>query len=185
MIKERAILSNIPNILSLLRIAVSPVLILLLLSPGKFLSIFSAALFWIASLTDLLDGYIARKYNASSSLGKFLDPLADKLLVSTSLIMLVSLGRAPAWMAALIIGREIAVTGLRGIAISDGIVIESSKMGKYKTFSQISAIIGLLLHYPFLGINWHSVGAVLLWIALIMTLWSGIEYLQGFIRKES
>lgn len=178
-------LSNVPNILSLFRIVVSPILILLLLSPGKFLSIFSAALFLVASLTDLLDGYIARKYNASSSLGKFLDPLADKLLVSTSLIMLVSLGRAPAWMAALIIGREIAVTGLRSMAISDGIVIESSKFGKYKTVLQVSAIIGLLFHYPFLGVNWHSVGGALLWIALIMTLWSGIEYLQGFIRKES
>ncbi len=162
----------------------SPVLILLLLSPGKFLSIFSALLFWIASLTDLLDGYIARKYNASSSLGKFLDPLADKLLVSTSLIMLVSLGRAPAWMVALIIGREIAVTGLRTMAISDGIVIESSKFGKYKTLSQISAIIGLLLHYSFWSINFHVVGMVLLWIALVMTLWSGAEYLQGFLGKE-
>lgn len=184
MIKERATLANIPNILSLFRIAVSPVLILLLLSPGKFLSIFSAVLFWIASLTDLLDGYIARKYNASSSLGKFLDPLADKLLVSTSLIMLVSLGRAPAWMVALIIGREIAVTGLRTMAISDGIVIESSKFGKYKTLSQISAIIGLLLHYSFWSINFHVVGMVLLWIALVMTLWSGTEYLQGFLGKE-
>ncbi len=184
MIKERAILSNIPNILSLLRIAVSPVLIFLLLSPGKFLSIFSAALFWLASLTDLLDGYIARKYNASSSLGKFLDPLADKLLVSTSLIMLVSLGRAPAWMVALIIGREIAVTGLRTMAISDGIVIESSKMGKYKTLSQVSAITGLLLHYSFWSINFHIIGMALLWIALVMTLWSGIEYLQGFLGTE-
>ncbi len=184
MIKERATLSNIPNILSLFRIAVSPVLILLLLSPGKFLSIFSAVLFWIASLTDLLDGYIARKYNASSSLGKFLDPLADKLLVSTSLIMLVSLGRAPAWMVALIIGREIAVTGLRTMAISDGIVIESSKFGKYKTVSQVSAIIGLLLHYSFWSIDFQVVGMVLLWIALVMTLWSGAEYLQGFLGKE-
>jgi CDP-diacylglycerol--glycerol-3-phosphate 3-phosphatidyltransferase len=185
MLKNKDLLSNIPNVLSLVRIAVAPILIVLLMAPGKFLSVLSAFLFLIASLTDLIDGYIARKYNATSSLGKFLDPLADKLLVSTSLIMLVALGRAPAWMAALIIGREVAVTGLRSMAISDGIVIESSRMGKYKTFSQITAIIGLLLHYTFLGINWHSVGAALLWVALIMTLWSGLEYLQGFIRKES
>ncbi|MFQ5900642.1 MAG: CDP-diacylglycerol--glycerol-3-phosphate 3-phosphatidyltransferase [Thermodesulfobacteriota bacterium] len=174
---------NIPNLLSLFRIGVVPVLIIVLLSPGRILSVFSALLFSVASITDWLDGYIARRYNAVSSVGKFLDPLADKILISTCLIMLVSLNRVPAWMVALIICREMIITGIRSIAVTEGIMVEVSKMGKYKTFFQIAAIIGLLLHYPFWGIDFQTVGGILIWIAFVLTIWSGTKYLLKFLEK--
>ncbi|MFQ5585687.1 MAG: CDP-diacylglycerol--glycerol-3-phosphate 3-phosphatidyltransferase [Thermodesulfobacteriota bacterium] len=175
---------NLPNTLSLLRIGVAPILILLLLKPGKVLSIIAALLFVVASVTDIVDGYIARKWGIVTTLGKFLDPLADKLLIMTALIMLVPLGRAPAWIVALIVGREIAVTGLRAVAADAGIVIAAGTSGKYKTILQAIAVTALLLHYHLYGINTHAVGMVILWIALAVTLWSGIEYFILFIRGE-
>ena len=145
----RRIIWNLPNSLSLFRIGVAPLLILFMLFDNRFFSLLAALTFLVASLTDWLDGYFARKYSDVSVLGKFLDPVADKLLVATSLIMLVSLARVPAWMVALIIGRKIAITGLRSIAVSEGVVIPASNLGKVKTLFQISAIIGLIIHYPF------------------------------------
>ncbi|MBI5286827.1 MAG: CDP-diacylglycerol--glycerol-3-phosphate 3-phosphatidyltransferase, partial [Deltaproteobacteria bacterium] len=168
---------GLPNILSLLRIAVAPLLILILISPPtKGMSILAALIFILASLTDWLDGYLARRMMVTTTLGKFLDPLADKLLIVTSLIMLIPLERAPAWMVALIVGREIAVTGLRGVASTAGLVIPASNLGKYKTAFQIAAVAGLLIHYPIFGIDTHSIGMTLLWIALFLTLWSGLDY---------
>ncbi|MFQ5901538.1 MAG: CDP-diacylglycerol--glycerol-3-phosphate 3-phosphatidyltransferase [Thermodesulfobacteriota bacterium] len=174
---------NIPNLLSFFRIGIVPILIIILLSPGRFLSLLAAVLFFVASLTDLLDGYIARKFDISSSIGKALDPLADKILVSTCLIMLVSLDRAPAWITALIIGREIAIMGLRGIAASESFAIEVSRLAKYKTFFQTSAVTGLIIHYPFFNIDFQSIGEILLWIAFVLTIWSGTNYLLGFLKN--
>ncbi|MEW6114984.1 MAG: CDP-alcohol phosphatidyltransferase family protein, partial [Thermodesulfobacteriota bacterium] len=109
-------------------------------------------------------------------------PLADKLLNSAALIMLIPLDRAPAWLVFLIIGREIAVTGLRSIAAAEGIVIGASELGKRKTLTQNIAIFLLLWHFPFLGLNFHLIGAVLLWVALIFTYWSGAAYFARFYQ---
>jgi len=173
---------NIPNLLTFFRIALIPVLVLLLLSPSELLSILSVVVFSIASITDWLDGYLARKMNIVTNLGKFLDPIADKLLIAAALVMLVGLGRIPAWMVAVIIGREIAVTGLRSIASSEGIIIAASDLGKGKMILQISALIGLLLHYQYLGIDFHAVGMMLLWVALALTAWSGFDYFYKFMK---
>ena len=173
---------NIPNLLTFFRIALIPVLVFLLLSSSELLSILSVLVFSIASITDWLDGYIARKMNIVTNLGKFLDPIADKLLIAASLVMLVGLGRVPAWMVVVIIGREIAVTGLRSIASSEGIIIAASDLGKGKMIMQISAIIGLLLHYQYMGIDFHTVGILLLWVALALTTWSGFDYFNKFIK---
>lgn len=173
---------NIPNLLTFFRIALIPVLVFLLLSSSELLSILSVLVFSIASITDWLDGYLARKMNIVTNLGKFLDPIADKLLIAAALVMLVGLGRVPAWMVVVIIGREIAVTGLRSIASSEGIIIAASDLGKGKMIIQISALIGLLLHYQYLGIDFHAVGMMLLWIALALTTWSGFDYFNKFIK---
>ncbi|HHD12142.1 MAG TPA: CDP-diacylglycerol--glycerol-3-phosphate 3-phosphatidyltransferase [Deltaproteobacteria bacterium] len=174
---------NLPNILSLVRIGASPLLILLLLSPGRTLSIIAAFIFLAVCLTDWLDGYLARTRGSVTSLGKFLDPLADKLLIVTALIMLISLERVPAWMVALIVSREIAVTGLRTMAVRSGIVIGATWLGKLKTVSQIAAITALLLHYELWGVDFQLLGEWLIWLALVVTIWSGVDYFVRFFRK--
>lgn len=173
---------NLPNAISVVRILAAPILILLLLSPDEKTSIIAAALFVVASLTDWLDGYLARRMAVETPFGKFLDPLADKLLIVTCLIMLIPLGRVPAWMAALIIGREIAVTGLRAMVSVEGVVIAAGILGKYKTVFQIVAVTGLLIHYKFLGVDFQAIGMVFLWIALIFTVWSGVGYFLRFLK---
>ena len=183
---------NIPNILTLLRIAAIPILAVLLLSPTKDAGFWAAALFSVASVTDWLDGYLARRMGIVTVFGKFLDPIADKLLVMAALIMILPFGRVPAWMVLVILGREIIITGLRGIASTEGIVISASNLGKFKTIFQLVAIIGLLLHYdyhwlfsidhPYFYVNMHNVGMFYLWIATIITIWSGIDYLVKFLK---
>jgi CDP-diacylglycerol--glycerol-3-phosphate 3-phosphatidyltransferase len=173
---------NLPNALTVLRIMAIPVIVLLLFFPGKIASFIAAIIFLFAAITDGLDGYIARRQNVVTTLGKFLDPLADKLLVITSLIMLIHLGRVPAWIVAIIAGREMAVTGLRAIAINEGIVISASKLGKYKTLLQVIATTTLICHYSYYSIDFHNVGMIFLWAALVLTVWSGLEYFRGFFR---
>ena len=168
-----------PNNLTLLRIASIPILIVLLFSPSKVCGFFAAVVFSAASITDLLDGFLARRYGLESALGKFLDPLADKLLVSSALIMLIPHGRVEAWIVFVIIGREIAVTGLRAILSEKGIVLGAEDLGKYKTGFQVAAIIALLLHYPYFRIDFHTIGTVLLWGALFMAVWSGARYFMA------
>ena len=174
---------NLPNSITMLRIGVIPVLFLLLLNPGRILSLAITVLFIIAAVTDLLDGYIARKYGIVTRLGKFLDPLADKLIVSTAMIMLIPIGRIPAWIVALIIMRDLAVDGLRSIASTEGFIIHASKLGKQKTLCQIVAVSALLIHYPFFGADAHAVGIAVLYLALILTLWSGVDYFMKFHRE--
>lgn len=174
---------NIPNILSLSRIAASPLLIyLLIIETTKTVCVVTAVIFLIVCLTDWLDGYLARRLKLVTTLGKFLDPLADKLLIMTALIMLIPLGRAPAWMVAVILAREMAVTGLRAVAIEESVVISASNAGKAKTVSQIVAIVPLLLHYEFYGIDFHLLGSYVLWLALVLTVYSGVEYFYKFFR---
>jgi len=183
---------NLPNILTLMRIAAIPLLVVILLSPTRDAGFWAAALFSAASFTDWLDGYLARRMGVVTVFGKFLDPIADKLVVMAALIMILPYNRVPAWMVLVILGREIIITGLRGIASTEGIVIPASDLGKFKTIFQIVAIIGLLLHYdyhwffsvdhPYLFVNMHNVGMFYLWIATVITIWSGVDYLAKFIR---
>jgi CDP-diacylglycerol--glycerol-3-phosphate 3-phosphatidyltransferase len=186
--QQRATIRNIPNLLTVLRIFSIPVIVLFLTSPGPLASFLAALVFGIASLTDLLDGYLARQQKAETAIGKLLDPMADKLLILSAMIMLIPLGRIPAWIVVLIIGREVAITGLRGIASAEGVVIAASPLGKAKMVFQSLSLGGLMLHYEYLGINFHVLGMILLWIALAITLWSGIDYFwkfyQGVIKKE-
>jgi len=150
---------------------------------NEILSFIVGFIFVIASLTDLLDGYLARKWDVVSNLGKMLDPLADKLMVMSAMIMLVPLGRLPAWMAVVVMAREISVTALRAIAASEGkAVIEASGLGKYKTIFQLIAISGLLFHFknPYLNADFHKMGAVIFLVALFFTVWSGVDYFYKY-----
>jgi CDP-diacylglycerol--glycerol-3-phosphate 3-phosphatidyltransferase len=174
-----------PNLLTGARIAAVPVLMLLLFFPGPVASFMAAVLFLLAGATDFLDGFLARRHRLVSRFGKFMDPLADKLLVSAALIMLIPMGRVPAWMAFVIVGRELAVTGLRGLAASEGIILAPDRWGKTKTLLQMAALIGLILHYPYLGLDFHEIGMGLLWLALITTLASGVSYFLTFFRQFS
>lgn len=133
-------------------------------------------IFIFASLTDWLDGYIARKYELITNMGKFLDPLADKLLVSAALIILVDLGSAPSWIVIVIISREFAVTGLRLILAGGGEVVAANQLGKIKTVAQILAVISLLLNNIFFESMGIPFGMIMLYIALVFTVWSGIDY---------
>ncbi len=179
----KRVIWNLPNALTILRILAIPIIVFLLLYPGKLASFFASIIFLFAAITDGLDGYIARRQNIVTTLGKFLDPMADKLLVITSLIMLIHLGRVPAWIVAIIAGREIAVTGLRAIAINEGIVISASQLGKYKTLLQVIATTTLICHYPYYSIDLHNVGMIFLWAALVLTVGSGLDYFRGFFRQ--
>jgi CDP-diacylglycerol--glycerol-3-phosphate 3-phosphatidyltransferase len=171
-------IGNLPNTLSIMRLILIPAVLICLHFPGRLGSFLAAVFFAAAAFTDLLDGFLARRYKTVTHVGKFLDPLADKLLVSVTMIMLITLGRIPAWIVILIIAREMAVTGLRGIAIAEGKVIEASSLGKYKTIFQLVALICLCLHYEYINVDSHAVGMVLLWMALVLTLWSGWSYFR-------
>lgn len=171
-----------PNSLTLFRVAAVPLLIILLLFDNRLCGVLAALVFSVAAITDYFDGYIARRYGLVSSLGKMLDPLADKLLVSSALIMLIPLGRIPAWAVCVIIGRELAVTGLRNVISEKGEDVSASMLGKYKTGFQIAAIIPLLIHYSYFGLDFHAVGTVLFWLAVVITLWSGVDYFIRFWR---
>lgn len=184
---------NLPNLLTFARIAVIPLFVALLFFEQSVAAcMWAAAIFGAAAITDGFDGWLARKWGVVTVLGKFLDPLADKLIVMAALIMLIPSGRVPAWMVFLILAREMIITGLRSIASSEGIVIEASDLGKYKTIFQMVAIPGLLLHYDyywFFGLEWeifhvnmHNMGIVYFYIAFILTLWSGVEYLMKFTK---
>ena len=174
-------LLNAPNLLSLSRIAVAPLLIWLLTDPGRGAALCAAFAFFVACISDLLDGYLARRHGLITRLGKFLDPLADKVLVISALVMLAAmpdrLPRVPAWMVALIAARELAVTGLRTIALDEGVVLGAESLGKAKMTFEVIALHGLLVHYTYFGLlDFHAAGMVFLWIALALALWSAVIY---------
>lgn len=177
----KKILSH-PNSLTLFRILAVPVIVILLLFPNRLFTFIAAIIFSAAAITDYLDGYLARRRGLVTDLGKVMDPVADKLLVSCSFIMLASLHWIPAWIVCIIIGREIAVTGLRNIIAEKGEDISASWLGKYKTGFQIAAIIPLTFHYPYFGINLNAIGFVFLIGALVFTVWSGVDYFVRFRR---
>lgn len=165
---------NLPNKLSLTRIGLIPVMVLLLATGDRTLEIVGAAVFGLAAFTDFLDGHIARSQGIVTDLGKLLDPVADKLLTLSAMIMLVAMGLLPAWVVIVVLARELSVDGLRMIAVTKGQVIAAGKLGKIKTISQIVLILFLLLT------RWGAVshlvsGLMCLWVVLI-TLWSGVDY---------
>ncbi|MHA6258775.1 CDP-diacylglycerol--glycerol-3-phosphate 3-phosphatidyltransferase [Sporosarcina sp. CAU 1771] len=179
---------NLPNKITVFRVLLIPVFMLFMLvdfgwGTTTFLGtelgighLIGGLIFIFASATDWLDGYIARKYNLVTNMGKFLDPLADKLLVSAALIILVEIESAPSWIVIVIISREFAVTGLRLILAGGGEVVAANQLGKLKTVAQIIAISSLLLNnivFESMGIPF---GLIMLYIALIFTVWSGVDY---------
>lgn len=171
---------NPPNIISFIRILLVPVIMGLLTLDGKLANLMTAIFFILVCLTDLLDGYLARKLNIVTTLGKFLDPLADKLLLAATFIMLIPMERIAAWVVALIICREIAITGLRAVAANDGIIIEASMLGKLKTISQIVCIVPLIVHHSWYGFDFHYAGTMLMWVAFFLTIYSGVDYFVKF-----
>lgn len=181
---------GLPNLLTMARILAVPVIAVLLLNDSRAAGMWAAAVFGLAAATDGFDGWLARRWGAVTVLGKFLDPLADKLIVMAALIMLIPLDRVPAWAVLIILAREMVITGLRSIASSEGIVIDASPLGKYKTIFQMTAIAGLLLHYDFywfFGLRWEifhvdmqACGMFYFYLALILTIWSGLDYLARF-----
>jgi CDP-diacylglycerol--glycerol-3-phosphate 3-phosphatidyltransferase len=169
---------NVPNVLTVLRILAVPVLVVALLDETQNGDVIAAIVFALAALTDGLDGYIARRRQQVTTFGKLMDPLADKLLVIAALVSLVSLDRLAAWIAMVIIARELAVTGLRTIAAERGVVIAASWMGKVKTALQVAAILALIAFDP--TPVWVD---VLLYVAVAMTVISGADYFFGLRRR--
>jgi CDP-diacylglycerol--glycerol-3-phosphate 3-phosphatidyltransferase len=179
-------LRHLPNLITILRVALVPVLVVLLLHPSRTNAVLAAVTFFLACWSDFFDGYLARRHGLTTTLGKMLDPLADKLIVMAALVMLAAMPREPripAWVVVLIVGRELAVTGLRAVALSEGIVLAAEELGKYKMIFQMIALHGLLLHYDFLGIDFFSGGMYFLWPSLILSLWSGVDYHVRVIRR--
>ena len=176
---------NLPNTVTMLRIGMVPILLILPWTTSRSASWFMAWAFIVAALSDLLDGWLARRKGGRdiTRIGKLLDPLADKLLVSTALIMLLAIQRIPLWgagMVVVIVGRELAVTGLRGIASSHGHVVAATWPGKIKTLAQNCATVALLFHFETFGLPAHEIGMTLLALATALTLWSGYTYFSDY-----
>lgn len=173
---------NLPNLLTVIRIFLVPLLVVVLLTKfegravaGVHVEFVAAAIFGLASLTDWLDGYLARRRQQITWVGQVLDPIADKLLISATLVSLVQLDLAPAWMVAVIIGRELAVTGLRSVALSRGLIVPASPLGKLKMATQVTAVLLLLLgweRFPLL----LQLGKWMLWAVIITALGSALDY---------
>jgi CDP-diacylglycerol--glycerol-3-phosphate 3-phosphatidyltransferase len=191
----RAEITNLPNILTMCRVAVIPFVVYFIDNYSPTRSFIATLLYIGASITDFLDGYLARRRGQESVLGKFLDPLADKLIVMAALVYLVGTGRAPAWLVVALLARELAVTGLRSIATTEGLIIAASQGGKTKTALQLVGILFLLVHfrYPLLGfpnvqVDYHVVGLYTMYLSLGMSVFSFAEYIKLFanaVNKQS
>jgi CDP-diacylglycerol---glycerol-3-phosphate 3-phosphatidyltransferase len=177
---------NLPIALTLFRIVLVPLIIVFVISSDRLWVLIAAVIFVAASLTDWLDGRMARRRNQVTRFGTLLDPVADKLLVAAALVALVQVEMIGAWVAMVIIGRELAVTGLRGVALSMGVVVPASKFGKLKTVSQYVAITILILERgvpPEYVVPFHLLSEVALWVALALTVVSGADYFYRFFLK--
>jgi CDP-diacylglycerol--glycerol-3-phosphate 3-phosphatidyltransferase len=181
---------NLPNLLTFGRMLLIPLFIYLAYQANPEASFLAGALFAIAAITDVVDGWLARRMNKVTIIGKFMDPLADKLIVLAAMVMMVRLGRIPAWVAILLLSREFVVTGLRQIAASEGMVIAAGQEGKWKTALQLVGIVALCVHYRHwidLWV-WHGyvefnpVGQFLVYLSLVFSLWSAGVYFRGFLQ---
>jgi CDP-diacylglycerol--glycerol-3-phosphate 3-phosphatidyltransferase len=179
--------TNLPNLVTMGRVALVPFVLVFIDNFSPLRSFIASLLYLGAAAGDALDGYLARSRGEVSMLGKFLDPLADKLIVTAVLVFMVSLGRVPAWVVVVLIARDLAITGLRSIASAQGLVIAASDSGKIKTALQLVAIMMLLIHfrYPVLGLGWpldyHRAGLWILYISMGVSLFSGGQYLREFL----
>ena len=174
---------NLPISLTLLRIFFVPLLVVLLLTKGRNMDLWAVGVFLVAAVTDLLDGYFARKRGQVTTLGILLDPIADKLLTSAAFISLVWLRYVPAWMVVIIVGREFAVSGLRAIASAEGFVLEASDLAKTKMVLQVSAITVIVLERHYATLERFHVGVALLWLVLLFALASAVQYFWSFWTK--
>lgn len=181
---SRQSLTTLPNVLTYLRMATIPVIVVLLAPPSSEFSLNLAFIIYVlASLTDYLDGILARRRNTVTSIGKLLDPLADKLLTSAVLIMLIPHGKVAAWMAFVIMGRELLITGLRSIAASHGLIMNPSRMGKNKLVSQTLAFIFLLPSIPQVQPTLEMIGTFFLWVSLVLGCISALDYFVNFYKE--
>ncbi len=186
-------LLNAPNLMTLGRIALIPVFLYLLSYENRRNSFLAAAVYAVSALTDWFDGWLARISNKVTTLGKFLDPLADKVIVVSALVMLVRLGRVPVWVVVVIITREFLISGVRTIAATEGLVIPASQGGKWKTSLQLCGVICLMLHYHFaidygfgtLLTDFHAVGSMLLYLSLVPLIASAIDYVRAFYTLDT
>ena len=177
-------LTGLPNLLTYFRMATIPVIVVVLAPPASAESLNLAfALFLVASITDYLDGILARRHNLVTSIGKLLDPLADKLLTSAVMIMLIPLGKIPAWLVLIIIGRDITITGLRSIAAGQGLILDASRTGKNKMISQTVGLCFLLLTISGVEHLFDAIGMVFLWISVVLSYWSARDYCLQFYRQ--
>ncbi len=184
-------ITDLPNLITLARIALIPVVLIAIDNYSPRLSALSCVVFLLAAASDALDGYLARRMGLVTVVGKFLDPLADKLIVLSTLIMLVERGRVPGWLVVVLMSREIAVTGLRAIASSEGLVIAAGAGGKVKTALQLVGISFLLVHFRYdvllfdYSLDFHQVGIYLLYVSLVMSVLSAVEYFRFFVDAAS
>jgi CDP-diacylglycerol--glycerol-3-phosphate 3-phosphatidyltransferase len=170
---------NLPTLLTLSRVVAIPLFIIV--TPGH--NLLGALVFAVASLTDFLDGYLARRSGEVTTFGIILDPIADKFLVIAALILLVDMARISVWVAVIIIVREFLVTALRVVALSRDIVIKAETGGKLKTASQVTAIIALILDRVVFGVDLYDLGIVLIWVSIVLSVVSGVQYMVSFWRK--
>lgn len=182
---------NLPNILTLARIVVIPFVCIMIREESRVSTFFATVLYSLAAVTDMADGYLARARKQITLIGKFLDPLADKLIVLSILLTLLSMKRMDLWIVAIILAREITVTGLRAIASSEGMVIAAKPLGKFKTAFQMIALVGLLIHYPYIvnfgfyigEFDFHRMGMYFLYLSLFFSIFSAVDYFIGFVRE--
>lgn len=191
--KLRRELTNLPNLITYLRIILIPVTLWFVLHDSPVNAAIAAFIYTIASITDALDGWLARRSGQVSMLGKFLDPLADKLCVMALLVTFVPMGRVPAWLTVVILARELSITGLRALAAGEDIIISASDNAKTKTAMQLIGIVALLIHYRYtldffvfnVDVDLHRVGLAFLYVSTAFSLWSAGSYFRGFLRAIS
>src|SRR5882724_1300592 len=174
---------NLPIGITITRIVATPLLILFLISSSRVHALIAAAIFVAASFTDWLDGVVARRLNQVTTLGTLLDPIADKLLVAAALVSLLTIDKIAAWIVVVIIGRELAVTGLRAVAAGVGVIVPASRLAKWKTASQYLAITMLILEKGLISPTFHVAATAMLWGALALTVVSAVDYFYRFFRK--
>ncbi len=175
---------NLPNSLTLIRIGLVPVFLLVVFIDTKFTNIVATIIFAFASITDFVDGYIARKYKLITKMGKILDPIADKILVASALIALVELERIPGWIVIIILAREFVVGALRDYASSEGVVIAAGWSGKFKTTFQMLAIGFLVYKNDLMNIPVFTIGQILLYISVVISIYSAIDYYISYFKNE-
>ncbi len=175
---------NLPNGLTLIRIMLVPVFYFVVIFDTKFTNILATYIFVFASITDFVDGYIARKYKLVTKTGKILDPIADKILVAASFIALIELERIPGWIVVIILGREFIVGALRDYASSEGVVIPAGWSGKFKTVFQMLAIGFLVYKQDLLNLPVFTIGHILLYISVIISIYSAIDYYIKYFKNE-